>query len=300
MSTGAPSVSTDPFGARAALLLVALLWGVNYVATNFGLRGFSPWTFRTLSFLAGGLLLLPLARISGANLHVRSGRDRLHLVISGMFACGGFGALSAIAILYTSTGRVAICTYTMPIWVVLLARIVLKETLTPARLLALGLCCLGLLVLLWPLLQAGLSIGALAAIGSAMSWAIGIIYLKWARIDAHPLTVAVYQIFAGALVSAIGMIATGLGLAPEIGALPWLGLIYGIVAGTAVGYLVWFKVLDRLPAGTAGLGTLLVPVFGVVASAIVLGERPTPADLVGFALILAAALVALRAPARST
>lgn len=66
----------------------------------------------------------------------------------------------------------------------------------------------------------------------------------------------------------------------------------------SVAYQLWFKVLDQLPAGTAGLGTLLVPVFGVIAAAIVLGERPTPADLIGFALILMAAVIALRAPAQ--
>ena len=91
----------------------------------------------------------------------------------------------------------------------------------------------------------------------------------------------------------------GVGGAADIGILPWLGLIYGTVAGTAIGYLIWFSVLERLPAGSAGLGMLLVPVFGVISSAILLDERPTPADLVGFALILAAALLALRDPAQN-
>lgn len=292
--------TSEPFAARAALLLVAFLWGVNYIATNFGLRAFSPWTFRTLSFLAGAGILALLARFVGASLRVEKTSDRFHLFVSGLFACGGFGALSAIAILYTSTGRAAICAYTMPIWVALAARVILKETLTSARLVALGLCAIGLLVLLWPLIDAGVSLGALAAIGSAICWAIGIVYLKWARVPAHPLAVAIYQLLAGALTSIVGILFTGLGIDGPVGFLPWLGLIYGVVAGTAVAYPLWFKVLDRLPAGTAGLGTLLVPVFGVVASAIVLGERPSQADLVGFALILIAAMIALKAPSQPT
>ncbi|WP_407948406.1 DMT family transporter [Parvibaculum sp.] len=298
VTSAASGQTSEPFAARAALLLVAFLWGVNYIATNFGLRAFSPWTFRTLSFLAGAGLLAILAPMIGASLRVRKVSDRFHLIVSGLFACGGFGALSAIAILYTSTGRAAICAYTMPIWVALAARVILKETLTTARIAALVLCAAGLLVLLWPLIQAGVSLGALAAIGSAICWAIGIVYLKWARVPAHPLAVAIYQLLAGALVSIIGMLFTGVGVDAPVGVLPWLGLLYGVVAGTAVAYPLWFKVLDRLPAGTAGLGTLLVPVFGVIASAIVLGERPTPADLFGFALILIAAAIALRAPAQ--
>lgn len=290
--------SSEPFAARATLLLVALLWGVNYVATNFGLRTFSPWTFRTLSFLAGAGLLAVVAPMLGASLRVPKGSDRLHLFFSGLFACGGFGALSAIAILHTSTGRVAICAYTMPVWVVFAASLVLKETLTTARMISLTLCAAGLLLLLWPLIQAGVSLGALAAIGSAISWAIGIVYLKWARVTAHPLAVAIYQLLAGALVSIIGMLFTGAGVDGPVGVLPLFGLLYGIVAGTAVPYPLWFKVLDRLPAGTAGLGTLLVPIFGVIASALILGERPTHADLAGFTMILIAAVIALRAPSQ--
>lgn len=290
--------ATEPFAARAALLLVTLLWGLNYVATNYGLRAFSPWTFRTLSFLAGAGLLILLARVTGAPLHVKKISDRLHLIVSGLFACGGFGALSAIAMLYTSTGRAAICAYTMPIWVALAARLILKEALTPARSIALALCTIGIIVLLWPLIRAGVSLGALAAIGSAICWAIGIVYLKWARVPAHPLSVAIHQLVAGALVSGIGVLLTGPGVESAGSMLPWFGLLYGVVAGTAVAYALWYKVLDHLPAGTAGLGTLLVPVFGVTASMILLGERPTLADLIGFALILMAAAIALGPPAQ--
>lgn len=290
-----PSV---PVSARAILLLVALLWGLNYIATNFGLRAFSPWAFRTLSFLGAAVLLVLLAPMIRANLQVASLRDNVHLFVSGTFACGGFGVLSAISILHTSTGRSAICAYTMPIWVALLGRIFLKEKMTPDKIAALSLCCLGLLVLLWPLLMAGVSFGALAAIGSAICWAIGIVYLKWAQVAAHPLAVAVRQLLAGALASAIGMAFTGWGVSSPVRSLPILGLAYGIIIGTAVSYPLWFNVLERLPATIAGLGTLLVPVFGVIASALILGERPTPADMTGFALILLAAVIALKPPSQ--
>lgn len=288
--------TSAPMSARAILLLVAMLWGLNYIATNFALRAFSPWTFRTLSFLGAAALLALLAPIIRASLRVASLRDNIHLFVSGAFACGGFGVLSAISILHTSTGRSAICAYTMPIWVALLGRIFLKERMSPAKIVALTLCGLGLLVLLWPLLTAGASFGAFAAIGSAICWAIGIVYLKWAKVAAHPLAVAVRQFLAGAFASAIGMAFTGWGVSMPVGSLPILGLGYGILVGTAISYPLWFTVLERLPATIAGLGALLVPVFGVFASALVLGERPTPADMIGFALILAAAVIALKSP----
>ncbi|GAB6853801.1 DMT family transporter [Asaia astilbis] len=289
----------DALPARLALLLIALLWGLNYIATNFGLRAFSPWTLRALSYLAGAAVLALLAQRLGTKLRVSRSLDYMHLIISGLFACGGFGALSALAIEYTSTGRTAICVYTMPIWVAVGARLVLKEPLTIARSISLILCGAGLLVLLWPLIQNGGSLGALAAVGSAVSWAIGIVYLKWAQVVVHPLTTAIYQLAAGGIVSLIGMMVTGLGVDVSTGFLPWLGLLYGILAGTALAYPLWFNVIDRLPASTAGLGTLLVPVFGVGASAFLLGEKPTWCDLSGLTAILLAATIALRAPTRS-
>lgn len=300
MNDTTPAIATaqDGYGARAVLVFVALLWGVNYVATKVALAAFPPWTFRTLSYAAGAGLLILWARFTATRLQVAKPGDRVHLVVSGLFTCAGFGAFSALALLYTSTGRAAICAYTMPIWVALLGRVVLKEALTPERSVALVLCGIGLSVLLWPLVSEGVSLGALFAIGSAISWAIGTIYLKWARVTAPSLAVASWQLLAGAAGSAIGMLVEGPGLGGPIGMLPLLGLAYGVVAGTAIAYLLWFRTLERLPASTAGLGTLLVPVFGLGASVLLLGERPTTADLVGFGFILAAAFAALRVPAR--
>jgi drug/metabolite transporter (DMT)-like permease len=66
----------------------------------------------------------------------------------------------------------------------------------------------------------------------------------------------------------------------------------------ALGYLIWFDVVARLPSGIAALGTLLVPVVGVSGAMLLLGEHPTAFDLAGLALITAAAAIVLR-PARS-
>ncbi|MBZ0294110.1 MAG: DMT family transporter, partial [Anaerolineae bacterium] len=65
------------------------------------------------------------------------------------------------------------------------------------------------------------------------------------------------------------------------------------VAGSGVAYIIWFASVRRLPAATASLGILAAPVIGVIASVIVLGERPSLPDIVGFALILAAAACVL-------
>jgi drug/metabolite transporter (DMT)-like permease len=66
--------------------------------------------------------------------------------------------------------------------------------------------------------------------------------------------------------------------------------------GTALGHFMWWTIVNKLPTTTAALGSLLVPVVGVGGSVILLAERPTPSDLVGFALIFAAAACVLLRP----
>jgi drug/metabolite transporter (DMT)-like permease len=73
-------------------------------------------------------------------------------------------------------------------------------------------------------------------------------------------------------------------------------LIFAGMIGSAFAYLLWFEIVRRLPATTASLGVLSAPAVGVVASMLVLGERPSIHDIIGFVLILGAAACVLLAP----
>ena len=72
-----------------------------------------------------------------------------------------------------------------------------------------------------------------------------------------------------------------------------LAVLYVGVMGVGFAHFLWWSIVDRLPTITASLGALLVPVIGVTASAILLGERPTMPDVIGFVLIFAAAACVL-------
>jgi drug/metabolite transporter (DMT)-like permease len=286
-------------GARATLVLVTVIWGLNWPSARFGLHDFSPWMFRTLCFGAGALILLAVAKSRGISLFITPGAARGHLAVAGLLSIGGFGVLAAFAQLATTTSRTAICAYTMPIWATLLACLFLGERLDKRRAAALLIGAGGLLVLFWPLLAEDLPVGALYALGSAVSWAAGTVHLKWARIDGHPIAITAWQLVAGTIAVAIGLAIEGAGIGAEVRPSSLLGLLYSTFIGTALAYLLWFQTVGRLPASTAGLGTLLVPVIGVVASILLLGDRPTANDLIGFALIFVAAICALSVPAKS-
>ncbi len=272
-----------------SLTLVALMWGVNFVAAKVGLSAFTLWEFRVGTFGGGALILLVIALCARVRLRLARRGDLIRLLIAGAFSVGGFGVFSATALIHTTAGRATIGVYTMPIWVVLLASIVLNEPLTRRRILALVLGAAGLTVLALPQLLSGEWIGPLAAVAAAVSWAIGTVYLKWIDIDAPPITTTTWQLVAGGAMCAVGLILAPRQTPIDVTIEAALGLGYNIVFGTVIAYLIWFSLLQRIPAGAAGIGTLLVPAFGVLASFVLLGEIPTTADLAGLALIMLAA-----------
>jgi drug/metabolite transporter (DMT)-like permease len=63
-------------------------------------------------------------------------------------------------------------------------------------------------------------------------------------------------------------------------------LVYNIFITSVVAFLLWFYIMEKLPAGIATMGTLVTPVIAVVSAAVQLGEIPTLYENVGIILIL--------------
>ncbi|MGH6677075.1 MAG: DMT family transporter, partial [Xanthobacteraceae bacterium] len=216
----------------------------------------------------------------------------------------GFGILSSFAQLGAATSRVAILAYTMPIWAVVLSWLFLGERPTGTQPVAIGLCIGGLAILIYPLAVTGIPLGILLALATGVSWAAGTVYLKWARIDADSMAIAVWQVAISFFVIGACMLIFDGG--PDFHAAHAEGIIAMVLSGllgTGIAYGLWFSIIQRLPAMTASLGVLGSPVIGVIASVLILGERPTVADIVGFAMVLAASACVLfsrPAPAASS
>jgi len=280
-------------GARILVLLLALAWGLNWIAAATALHELTPWSLRLAGVGIGALILFAAAFVTGHNLKLPRA-ECLHVLVAGFFNVAAFQILSAFAQSKGATSRIIIITYSMPIWTAVFGRIVLGERLTAVRRLAVGLCGAGLIILTRPLFKDGFQAFVLYSFGCALSWTIATVYIKWARISVPPLTNAAWQLLFGLLFITAGtFLFEG---APHywpagnetIGAVLFVG-----VFGVGLAHFLWWSIVDRLPAVTASLGSLLVPVVGVTASAAVLGERPTPTDLIGFAMIFAAAACVL-------
>lgn len=277
--------------SRALLLVpvLGLLWGFNWPAVRIALMEIAPWTLRSAGMSFAGLFLLLAALSSRQSLYVARAQWP-RLVFSGILSVAAFNVLLAFAQLMGATSRIAILTFTMPIWATLLAWLWLDEPLDRRKLLGLALGSAGLAVLGLPLLAAGgLSAGLGLALIASVSWALGTIVTKRWPVAAPALTVAAWQLLIGGLVAGCGMlIFEGAPVLKPLQPRTWTALAFHIVLAQAAGYFIWFSVIARLPAGLASIGTLMVPAVGVIGSVALLGERPALSDWFGLMLVLLA------------
>lgn len=282
---------------RARLLLVALCvgWGTTWVSMKMALEDVPPFSMRVMTLALGAVVLTSFAWFQGRSLAIGSRRTRLHICMASMFNIVAFSVFTPFAQLAADTSRVAILVYTMPIWAAMLALPILGERMTSTRTAALALCVAGMSVLIAPLAGLGIPTGILLALGAAASWAVGTVYLKWARLEGDPMAITVWQLVFGVAAVAVCLAIFEGRLHLDMGAWSLFGLVYSGIIGSGLCYFLWFSIVRRLPASTAALGILASPVIGVITAMIVLGERPTLYDAVGFALMLSAsAIVVLR------
>jgi drug/metabolite transporter (DMT)-like permease len=184
----------------------------------------------------------------------------------------------------------------MPVWGSLMAYFVLGERINARSTLGLVLCVAGLAVLVYPVAERSMQepLGLLLALVCALGWAAGTVYMKWARIKGDLLAISFWQVMVGVVTFAAGyLIFQG---APKIEPLLWQtwgGILFNGVLGTGIAYFIWFNIIGRLTTVMASLGSLINPVVGVIGAAILLGDRPTLPDMIGFALIFSAAACVL-------
>lgn len=275
--------------AAGAVVLMAAIWGFNWTALKLITQEASPFVLTGMRITLGSAVLFLALVVFRRPLRSPPAWPTF---TAGMLQNGIFMILQNFALLAGAAGKTSILAYTMPLWVVALAPFWLGERITPSRGAALLLGLIGLACVLVPLDLAHGLVSKLLALGVALLWAAGVLYTKQlrARYDLDVLSFTAWQmIYSTPVLVLAALVMPGASFHPGPNFWP-LFLVSGI-GGTAVAFLLFMWIVARLSASAAGLSVLLVPVMAILNAAIWLGERPTPIELVGTAVILTALAV---------
>jgi len=272
------------------LAVLSLFWGLGWPAMKVVLAEIRPWTFRTVCLLGAGAGLLALARAAGTRLRIPRS-DLIPLLVTSLVNITGWHLLSAHGIAAMQAGRAAIVAYTMPLWTVLLSRLLLGERLGWLRLLALATGTAGMAVLLGPDLQrlGAAPAGVAFMLGAAFCWAAGTVLVKFFRWHTPPAAIVGWQMLLGGLPVAAGalLLESPLGLA-DISLKAGATLLYLVMGPMIFCHWAFFVVVRLFPANVAAISTLSIPIIGVFSSALLLGEPVTAAELLALLLVVAA------------
>jgi len=278
------------------LAITSVGWGFNWPVTKYLLSELPPLTLRGSSGVIGAALLALLALLSRQSLHVPRWMWP-RIVLLGVLNVTAWMVLMGLALLWLPASEAALIAYTMPVWASLLAWPVLGERPTLLRTIALLMAFAGLASIMG---GNGLSAsmqklpGIIMALCGAIGFAVGTVLAKRRPILLPPIPAAAWQIGIGCLpVAVAGLLieTTNVSAVTETG---WALLVYSVLGQFCIAYVSWFAALARLPASVAAIGTMAVPVIGVVTSALALHEPLGPGQIAALIFTLAGVALATR------
>jgi drug/metabolite transporter (DMT)-like permease len=255
--------------------------------------------FAALRSVLGGLCLLPVIAWQHGPLRPLHIKSMLWLAL---LQTAGFVGCIALALAGGAVGKSTVLAYTMPLWAVLFAALLLGEHIYGLQWLALGLAGLGLVGIISPW-EANFTLAStLFALAAGLWWGISVVIAKRLKLNnmSELLNVSAWQMLIGGVL--LGALACFVPGKPTTWNTPFLwALAYNTILASALAWLLWLYALQKLSAGVSSLSSLAVPVVSIALAWLILDEMPTPSEAAGMLLILASlAVISLAAWRRRT
>lgn len=276
------------------LVVTSVGWGLNWPAMKLLLQEWPPLFARGTAGMIAAAIIALIAACLGQRLVVPRGQVGA-IIIAAFFNVFAWMGFSTLSLRWLSAGQGALLVYTMPVWATLLAWPFLGKRPTARSIVGLALCITGVSMLFGGQdMSLGMDKlpGILLALSAALLFALGTIVLKPPTLP--PLPSVAWQLGIGCA----PMVAFGLFFEePALSSLStagWTVMIYMTIVPMGVCYLTWFAALRRLPPAMASVATLLTPVVGVMAAALVLGEPLGVKELSAMGLTLGGVALAMR------
>lgn len=279
------SAAAETIPLRHVLLAAAVMavWGSNFVVIRIGLDHLPPLTFAALRFV---LVFFPaMLFIARPNVSWRN------LAAYGLLIGGGQFGLLFIAMNGHITPALASLVVQMQVFFTIgLAAVLSGDRVRPFQFVALAIAASGLALIVVHTDAMTTPLGLSLVLCAALSWAgSNIVVRSTPKVDMLSYVVwagpfSVVPLTAAALVfEGPSAMATGIAHAD---AATWAAVLWQAVGNTLFGYAVWGWLLGRYPVASIAPMPLLVPVFGIMCSALFLGESLQPWKLEAMALVM--------------
>ena len=280
----------------ADLLLLGAIWGASFLFMRIAVPSFGAVALVEVRMLVGGLFLLPLLTLRGGLGALWRHRRRIALI--GVVNSAVPFVLVTYAMLTLPAAFASVLNATVPMWTALIAAVVLHERVRATQWLGLGVGAVGVLVLvgdriefdpsgeLW---RETLAIGA--ALLGMVFYALSAHLARRTLADVPPLATATGSQLVAALLLAPAALATWPAATPAAPA--WAAAVVLGVLCTAVGYLLYFRLIGNVGAMRAANVTYLIPLFATIWGSTFLAEPLTLRLLAGGAIVLAGTALAL-------
>jgi drug/metabolite transporter (DMT)-like permease len=274
---------------------LAALWGPSFLFIKVAVAEIPPLTLVAGRVGIAAALLLAMLRLQGGSLP-KSRRLWMHFAVVGLFSNALPFALFSWGELYIDSALAAILNGTTPLFTMVLAHFfIADDRLSPVKVAGALLGFGGLALLIAPSLMGGVqatTLGLLAVTAAAASYGIAIVYTRQNLRGLPPLVGPVAQLtMASIYIVPLALIIEQPYRLPMPSWAAAGSLLTLAVFGTAVAFIVYYRLMERTSATYVSMVTYVVPVFGLALGIIVLAERPAWNAYAGCALILAGVMI---------
>ena len=255
------------------LILLTVIWGINWPVMKIGVTGFPPLTFRMIC-LGLGTPVLGLALV-WMKVPLRIERKYWpELMVLAVFNMLIWHGLIIIAVQSLSSGRAAILGYTMPMFSAVIGALFFGNRLQARAWGGVAAAALGVVLLLWHELTnlTGKPVGVLLALVAACTWALGTQLLRRTRMPVPTLAISFWM----TLMTSVVMTTLAVLFERDQWQAPseatWMSIAFNAVLVFGFAHAAWFYLARSLPPVASTLSVMLIPVLGVFSGAIWLGE----------------------------
>jgi drug/metabolite transporter (DMT)-like permease len=295
----APHITPRPapthLGTELLLLLMASIWGINYISVKFATEQMPPLAFNGARIGIAAVVLGVIALVMRGTWPDR--RTTIALLLLGALGNGLYQLLFIEGIARTQAGAAALVLAASPAVIAIISRIGGVERITGRRVAGIAASLAGIALVVFGSARASTHApatlaGNLLVLAACVCWSLYAVLTKSYTERIDPVRLSAITM-AGGAVPLLMVSASSIARVPWLAmpGLSWIALLYSSLIALVVGYFLWYRGVKVIGPTRTALYSNLQPAVALVAAWPMLGEVPTSLQIAGAVAIMAGVLL---------